>query len=220
MSAVSLGLIAFEASIMFVFFPLLFAWLGPRYLFLIIPVLIVSAVYCNTQSPTRSAVATVNASAVGGWTRMLQRFALGALLSAGIFYLINPDDFMSLPRERLQLWLLVMVLYPVLSALPQELIYRRFLFSRCEALGLNSCFAMCGVSTLVFGFAHIVFSNWQAVAMSLIGGLIFSDTYCRSRSLRLVWAEHALWGNWIFTIGLGKYLMGGTVSGLLAVKLS
>ena len=41
-----------------------------------------------------------------------------------------PSELFAFPRSRPLLWLAVMGLYPILSALPQELLYRAFLFAR------------------------------------------------------------------------------------------
>ena len=50
-----------------------------------------------------------------------------------------------------------------------------------------------------------------AVALCVIGGWLFADTYSRTRSLWLASAEHALYGCLVFTVGLGRYFYGGTV---------
>ena len=60
-------------------------------------------------------------------------------------------------------------------------------------------------SAAVFGFGHIVFRNWPAVALTFAGGWLFATTYRRTSSLVLVSAEHALYGCAIFTIGYGQY---------------
>jgi hypothetical protein len=48
--------------------------------------------------------------------------------------------------------------------------------------------------------------------LTLIGGWFFAETYARTRSMRLVWLEHALYGCLVFTIGLGDYFYHGNVS--------
>ncbi len=67
------------------------------------------------------------------------------------------------------------------------------------------------VSGIGFGFAHIVFDNWVAPALCAIGGLIFAHTYRRTRSLALASFEHALYGDLVFTLGLGRYFYHGAV---------
>jgi len=43
------------------------------------------------------------------------------------------------------------------------------------------------------------------------GGWLFGGTYRRSRSLGLVCLEHALYGDLIFTVGLGQYFFHGAL---------
>ena len=106
-------------------------------------------------------------------------------------------------------WALVMLLYPVLSVLPQELLYRAFLFRRYEPL-FGSGWGMILASAFAFGFVHIIFRNWLAVALCVLGGTLFAFTYQSSQSLPLACLEHALFGNFLFTIGLGKFFYHGS----------
>jgi uncharacterized protein len=117
----------------------------------------------------------------------------------------------SLIKSSPAFWALIMVLYPLLSVLPQELLFRAYFFHRYQPL-FGSGWTMFIASALAFGFAHIVLGNWVAVALCTIGGLLFSLTYQHSGSLLLACIDHALFGNFIFTIGLGPYFYHGTRS--------
>jgi uncharacterized protein len=64
-------------------------------------------------------------------------------------------------------------------------------------------------SALAFGFVHIIFGSWISVVLSTIGGLLFALTYMKSGSLLLTCIEHALFGDFIFTIGLGQFFYHG-----------
>jgi membrane protease YdiL (CAAX protease family) len=64
-------------------------------------------------------------------------------------------------------------------------------------------------SALLFGTAHIFLGNFVAPVMSFFGGILFASTYARTRSLALVAIEHALYGDMIFTVGLGQYFYHG-----------
>jgi membrane protease YdiL (CAAX protease family) len=139
--------------------------------------------------------------------RMIRRFSIcGAALTLAT-WLIFPHLFLSLPREHPIFWLAIMVLYPVLSVWPQEVIYRRFLFHRYARV-----FGESGVvvaSALAFGFAHVIFLNPIAVALTTAGGAMFARDYARERSLSLACVEHALYGCLVFTIGLGQFFYTG-----------
>ncbi len=111
--------------------------------------------------------------------------------------------------------MMVMCLYPLLSVVPQEIIFRPFFFRRFEPL-FPRPWLMLAASAITFGFAHVLFQNWVAVLMCMAGGLIFAITYQRTRSLAVVWFEHALYGCFIFTIGLGTYFYHGSVQAVQA----
>jgi len=60
-------------------------------------------------------------------------------------------------------------------------------------------------NAVLFAFAHILFRNWVAVIGSFVAGLLWATTYLKSRSLLVVSIEHALYGNFVFTLGIGYY---------------
>jgi membrane protease YdiL (CAAX protease family) len=135
---------------------------------------------------------------------MVVRFLLAAsAITLGLFHWA-PDRMFSLVRHRPGFWALVMVIYPVLSVYPQELLYRRYLFSHYRSL-FRSNWLLVAVSAVVFGWLHIIFRNYLACIFTLIGGIFFADTFRRTRSLWLACIEHILYGQFIFTIGLGEY---------------
>lgn len=141
---------------------------------------------------------------------ILIRWAVAmAALTAAVLILI-PDRFLAFPRERPTVWALVMVLYPVLSVYPQEVVWRIFFHHRYGGI-LPGQRSMIAASALAFGVMHIIFQNWPAVVLSTIGGVFFAHTYERTRSAAAVWFEHALYGCAVFTIGLGVYFYGGAV---------
>ena len=118
--------------------------------------------------------------------------------------IFTPQMLFSFVKTMPRLWLLVMILYPVFSVYPQELLYRAYFFHRFKPI-LGSGPAMVGASALLFGYVHIIFGNWIAVALTAFGGFLFGMTYRKSSSLVLVCLEHALFGDFIFTIGIGKF---------------
>lgn len=142
---------------------------------------------------------------------ILRRFAFAALLLAGATWALAPEMLFSFVRERPAFWLLIMCLYPLLSVIPQEIIFRAFFFSRYRRL-FPSPVLMIAASGIAFGLAHILFHNWVAPLLCLIGGMMFAQTYQRTRSLLLVAIEHALYGDFIFTLGLGRYFYHGSIA--------
>lgn len=137
------------------------------------------------------------------------RFAVCALLMLGATALFKPALLFNFIREKPYFWALVMVAYPIISVIAQEIVYRRYMFARFG--GFLAPTALIALTGLAFGMAHLAFNNWVAPAMCVIGGVIFSHTYHKTRSLWLVSIEHALYGNFVFTVGLGQYFYHGAV---------
>ena len=142
---------------------------------------------------------------------ILAIFTLVALLLWLGVRRFDPQLEWSLVRQRPALWMVGMVAYPVLSVYPQGLLYRAFFFQRYAGLFPNR-WAMIVASAAAFAFLHIVFSNPLAVALTFGGGLLFAYRYAETGSLAASSFEHALYGCWLFTVGLGQFFYHGTLS--------
>jgi hypothetical protein len=126
-----------------------------------------------------------------------------------------PQYFLAFPRYNTPLWLLVMTFYPLISVTTQELIYRVLFFDR-YAPAMRAVWLAIPVNAALFATMHaIIFASrsphfhWEAVAFSFAGGLIFAYRFTRTRSFLAVALEHALYGDLIFTIGLGHFFFTG-----------
>ena len=140
--------------------------------------------------------------------KMLITFiTLGAVLTLYTYH-FEHERFLGLIASKPYLWAMIMVLYPLLSVYPQEIIFRAFIFHRYRSL-FGEGELMLYVNAFAFGFAHIIFANFLAVSMCFIGGLIFGNNYRKNKSLILVSMDHALYGCLIFTLGLGWYFYHG-----------
>ena len=124
---------------------------------------------------------------------------------------LPPIQFLSLPRHAPEILWKIFLLYPVLSALPQEYIFCSYFFQRYKPL-FGAGTAVIIASAVVFAVAHILYINWVAPLIGLGGGLLFALTYAKHRSLALVTLEHGLYGNTLFFIGLGWFFWGGSVN--------
>ena len=102
-----------------------------------------------------------------------------------------------------------MLLYPLLSALPQELVFRVLFFRRYGAL-FRAAAAAVLVNGLVFALAHLMFWNAVAPGLTFAGGLLFARGY-RAGGFGQAVVLHALCGAVIFTSGLGRFFYHGAV---------
>ncbi|MFH0909610.1 MAG: CPBP family intramembrane glutamic endopeptidase [bacterium] len=138
------------------------------------------------------------------WKPFLICFAATVPLAAGLVAMIDPNLFFGFPRHAPRMYAVYMVLYPFLSVWPQEFLYRRFYFWRYAAI-FPSERERIWSSALAFCLLHAIYHNWIAVVLSLGGGWFFAREYARTGSLLVVWAEHSLLGQYLFTIGLGRF---------------
>lgn len=142
--------------------------------------------------------------------RILWGFVPGALVVGGAFALWRPDLLLTFPQSHTDVWLALLVTYPLLSVYPQEIIFRAFFFHRYRSL-FPTRWGKVTASGLTFGFAHIVFANWVAPVMTAVIGVQFALTYARTESTLQATIEHGLWGVYAFTIGLGWFVHSGAI---------
>lgn len=127
-----------------------------------------------------------------------------------IFY---PQLFFRFPREQPRIWMLVMLLYPLLSVAPQEYLFRTFFMQRYRPL-FGEGFWMVAVNALVFGWAHAFFLNWVAPLLSIPAGWLLARSWQQTRSFKRVCMEHALYGQIVFTCGIGWFFYQGSTRAL------
>lgn len=139
------------------------------------------------------------------WKRTLISFAIIAIVTACFVYFSEPESLFYVPRTNMRLFVVILFIYTFLSVWPQEIIYRTFFFKRYESL-FSSKSALIFINAIVFSLAHIFFRNTLVLVLTFIGGILFGITYLKFRSTTLVSIEHALYGNWLFTVGMGQML--------------
>ena len=150
-----------------------------------------------------------------GWGRIDWRLVAGvglltAVVGLALVTATAPWAAFGLLRERPGLMAAILVLYPAVSALPQEIVFRVLYFRRYGAL-LPSGPAGIALNAGVFSLAHLMYWSLLVAAMTFAGGLAFAFAYERRRSLPTAVAAHAVAGNLIFLIGLGVYFYSGNV---------
>lgn len=148
-----------------------------------------------------------------GWSvrerrKAFLRFLVLAAMLTVVTLLLVPEKFMRLPLDHFPFWLLIMVVYPILSVVPQELLFRSFFFARYQGLMPAKLVGIL-INGALFGFSHIVLNNWIAPTFCAVGGVLIAQSYQRHRSLKWAVIEHAFYGCWIFTVGVGFYFFTG-----------
>ncbi|MCG8419650.1 MAG: CPBP family intramembrane metalloprotease [Proteobacteria bacterium] len=208
-------LLGIECAVLFGALPLAYATWGVGRVPLM-PALWAAALYCSIvlyrdAGFDRSELSLARLTSIP-WTRMLALFAISAACLTAAVAWFTPANLFDLPRQETGLWLAILITYPLLSVIPQELVWRTFFMHRYRDL-LPSPNLRIAASAAAFGFGHIVFLHWIPVVLTAFAGAIFARTYLRDRSLWSVSAEHALYGCLMFTIGLGGYFSISQVAG-------
>ena len=201
-----------EFTLIFVSLPLLGFFLRAYLANWLIPALIILMAVCGMLLLSDPHFKRFRLTSLGQFSAVKRRlfsfFFLGALFSGMFYGIMNQENWFSLPRNSFNDWLMLLLLYPILSVMPQELIFRTYFFHRYKRI-MPSKTVRIIVSASVFALAHIVYANVLAVLLAFLGGLLFSYTYAQSRSTSVCVIEHSLWGLWMFTLGLGDVLDAG-----------
>jgi membrane protease YdiL (CAAX protease family) len=147
----------------------------------------------------------VNGVVLREWRLILGYAGLSAAVCILFVLLLLPGRLLDLPLERTFLWLVIVTAYPILSAFPQELIYRSLFFERYGGL-FPSTAAAVAANGAAFGLGHLFFMHPVTIGMTALGGAVIGWAYlARGRSLMLAWVLHSLAGQIIFTSGIGVF---------------
>lgn len=139
------------------------------------------------------------------WKRTLYKLMGIAVITIIYVLIFDAENLFNVVLQKPLMWVIILFVYSFFSVYPQELIYRTFFFERYKAL-FKSEFLLIFVNAIVFSLAHLFFRNTLVIILTFLGGILFALTYQKSKSTLLVSIEHALYGCWLFTVGMGNML--------------
>lgn len=139
------------------------------------------------------------------WKRTFIKLLALAVLSVVYVFLFDKDNLFEIVLNKPKLWMVILLVYSLLSVYPQELVYRTFFFSRYKTL-FSSKAQLVFINAIVFALAHLFFRNALVLVLTFLGGIIFALTFLKTKSTLLVSIEHAIYGCWLFTVGMGNML--------------
>ncbi len=139
------------------------------------------------------------------WKETFIKLILIALITGLYVVFVAPENLFSVVVKKPWLWVVILFVYTFLSVWPQEIIYRTFFYERYEKLVANQWFFIF-INAILFSLAHLFLRSMMVQLLTFVGGLLFAYTYKKTRSTTLVSIEHALYGNWLFTVGMGEML--------------
>ena len=139
------------------------------------------------------------------WKRVAVTFLVVAVVTT-IFVLISDSSALFyVPLNKPVLFFIILFFYTFLSVWPQEIIYRTFFMNRYARL-FRSKYLLVFINAVLFSLAHLFFRNTLVSILTFLGGLLFALTFLKYKSTLLVSIEHAIYGNWLFTVGMGQML--------------
>jgi membrane protease YdiL (CAAX protease family) len=118
---------------------------------------------------------------------------------------VDKSNLFQVVLNKPLLWLIILLVYSFLSVYPQELVYRTFFFKRYQELFTDPKLIIF-VNAILFSLGHLFFKNALVIVLTFFGGLLFAMTFNRTNSTLLVSIEHAIYGSWLFTVGMGSML--------------
>ncbi len=139
------------------------------------------------------------------WKRTGVTFVFIAVITTIFVWITDKEALFSVMINKPKLWILILFFYSIFSVYPQELIYRTFFFQRYHGFFKNTNILIF-INAIVFSLGHIFFRNSLVLVLTFIGGLIFAISFNKTRSTLLVTIEHAIYGCWLFTVGMGSML--------------
>ena len=187
------------------------------YVFILLVVFLICLVLLLTENKFNLSALYFFGFSTGVMERILVRFFAGGIILSVLQYQINRKAFFHFPKKHFWMWILVILTYPVISVYPQEIIYRLFIFHRYGVF-FEDPVTFILISSIAFAYLHIIFGNYIAPVLTLFGGLMFASTFYDSGSIIMSSIEHALWGDLLLTIGLGKYFYSGAIKKLEFIK--
>lgn len=146
-----------------------------------------------------------------GWLRMAGWSMATLLCASAVMLWTAPNSYLSLPRTQPGLFVMVALLYPLLSALPQELVFRPLFFRRYARILPGALWPRIILNAAVFSLAHLMYWSPIVAAMTFSGGLIFAHSYEARRNFPEAVVLHSLSGIIVFAVGLGIYFYSGNV---------
>jgi len=128
-----------------------------------------------------------------------------AIITTLYMWFVDKENLYVVILNKPLLWLMILFVYSFFSVYPQELIYRTFFFQRYKFL-FKSEWLFIFINAILFSLAHMFFRNALVMVLTFLGGILFALTYKKTQSTFLVTIEHAIYGSWLFTVGMGSML--------------
>ena len=196
-------------------------------IFIIAPILIavfipIKTVYIFLFSLTAISIGLLNITKGFSWKNVLTNgniignsilgtLSVTAFFSVTFLYYTDEDKLMFLVKDNPLTLILICLFYPILSAIPQELIYRVLFFKRYKYCLPENKHVLVIFNAAIFSLAHLLYWSWLVLGITFVGGLIFAHIYQRS-SFAEAAILHSVSGVVILISGMGHYFYAGSIN--------
>lgn len=147
-----------------------------------------------------------------GWGRVALLTLATTVVALAVVLLASPGSLFGLVRANPALMATITVLYPLLSALPQEIVFRPLFFRRYGAFLPARLEAQVALNAAVFAYAHLMYWSLLVTLMTFAGGLAFAWSYRVRQNFPEAVLLHALAGIVVFAAGLGVFFYSGNIT--------
>lgn len=139
------------------------------------------------------------------WKVTFIKLLLIVVITTFYVWITDNSQLFIVVKTKPLLWVIILFVYSLLSVYPQELLYRTFFFQRYQSLFNNEKLFLF-INAVIFSLGHLFFKNALVIVLTFLGGLLFAFTFNKTKSTLLVSIEHAIYGCWLFTVGMGTML--------------
>ncbi len=139
------------------------------------------------------------------WNQTLLKLLAIIILTTIYVWWFDKTNLFSVVVNKPLLLFAILIIYSVFSVYPQELIFRTFFFQRYETV-FKSKALLIFINAIVFSLAHLFFRNTLVLVLTFLGGFLFGFTFYKTKSTLFVTIEHAIYGCWLYTVGMGEML--------------
>lgn len=195
-----------ELIILFVVIPIALAF--PFFIGIKIAIVLLAIVYCLWLSINQQLFSKKDFFQLQQhryWKKIVVYFFLIAFSTTFLVWKFLPENFFVVVKKAPLFWIGLILFYCIFSVYPQELLYRLFFFKRYATITSSTSFLI-SINILIFPLAHLFFHSWLVLLITIIGGVLFSISYHKTKSLLVTFLEHSLYGSWLFTVGMGELL--------------
>ena len=140
---------------------------------------------------------------------------LTAVVTLGVGYIIlsvtRPEALWLIVSRNPELMAMIALGYPLVSALPQEVVFRALFFERYAAILPRTLTGQIVLNAAVFSWAHIMYWSWIVAALTFAGGILFAWSYRIRGNFPEAVVTHSIAGVMLFLVGMGVYFYSGNV---------